>query len=352
MAFKYQQIAAELRARIEAGTYDGALPTEFAISEAFQASRQTVRRALALLVDDGLIERRQGSGSRLLPRQTPAKSRRTTVAVITTYINDYIFPGILREMEHVFAAGNCMPLLFSTHNQVDMERRLLRQLLDLSVDGVLIEGSKTVLPNPNQDLYQKLRDRGLPVVFLHGIYPDLPWALSVLDDNRGGGRMLVEYLYRKGHRNIAGMFKSDDIQGLQRYEGYMTQLRDLELPMDDRRVFWYDTSLKELLTAGEFWDRAEKVLEGCTAVVCYNDEIATQLVNALRKKGVDIPGELAVVSFDNSPLSDLCPVPVTSLSHGENNLGRMAAELMLRCLRGETCRSEKAGWVLVEKASS
>ena len=52
MAFKYQQIAAELRARIEAGTYDGALPTEFAISEAFQASRQTVRRALALLVDD------------------------------------------------------------------------------------------------------------------------------------------------------------------------------------------------------------------------------------------------------------------------------------------------------------
>ncbi len=87
-------------------------------------------------------------------------------------------------------------------------------------------------------------------------------------------------------------------------------------------------------------------------MVCYNDEIATQLVNALRKKGVDIPGELAVVSFDNSPLSDLCPVPVTSLSHGENNLGRMAAELMLRCLRGETCRSEKAGWVLVEKASS
>lgn len=352
MSFKYQQIAAELRARIEAGTYDSALPTEFVLSETCQVSRQTVRKALAVLVEEGLIERKQGSGSRLLPRQAPARRRRTTVAVITTYINDYIFPGILREMENVLAAGNCMPLLFSTHNQVDIERRLLLQLLDLSVDGILIEGSKTVLPNPNQDLYQKLRDRGLPMVFLHGIYPDLPWALSVLDDNRGGGRMLVEYLYRKGHRNIAGMFKSDDIQGLQRYEGYMTQLRDLELPMDDKRVFWYDTSLKELLTAGEFWDRAERVLEGCSAVVCYNDEIATQLVGALRKKGVGIPGELAVVSFDNSPLSDLSPVPITSLSHGDENPGRMAAELMLRCLRGENCRSEQAGWVLVEKASS
>lgn len=352
MAFKYQQIADALRAQIEAGMFDGALPTEFAISESWQVSRQTVRRALAMLVDEGLIERRQGSGSRPLPRHAPAAGKRATVAVVTTYINDYIFPGVLREMENIFAAGNCMPLLFSTHNHVDMERRLLHQLLDLPIDGVLIEGSKTVLPNPNQDLYRKLKDRGLPVVFLHGIYPDLPWALSVLDDNRGGGRMLVEYLYRKGHRNIAGMFKSDDIQGLQRYEGYMTQLRDLELPMDDRRVFWYDTGLKELLSAGEFWDRAERVLEGCSAVVCYNDEIASQLISELLRKGVDIPSELAVVSFDNSPLSDLSPVPITSLSHGKDNLGRMAAELMLRCLRGENCRSEVAGWQLVEKASS
>ncbi len=352
-AFKYQYIADELRIQIEAGKYASAvsLPTEFAISEAYHASRQTVRRALALLVEEGLIERRQGSGSRIL-RRRPAANRRTTVAVITTYINDYIFPGILREMEKVFAAGNCIPLLFSTQNQVDKERRLLTQLLELTIDGVLVEGSKTVLPNPNRDLYQKLRERGLPLVFLHGAYPDLPWALSVLDDNRAGGRMLVEYLYRKGHRNISGMFKSDDIQGLQRYEGYMTALRDLGLRMDDRRVLWYDTALKEQLMSGELWDRAMRALTGCSAVVCYNDEIANRLICELCRRGIRIPNELAVVSFDDSQLSDLSPVPITSLSHGEENVGRMAAELMLRCLRGERCHSEMAGWHLVERASS
>lgn len=354
MAFKYQQIADELRIQIEAGKYAGAasLPTEFALSEIYRASRQTVRKALAILAEDGLIAKRQGSGSRILRRRPAVSNHRTTIAVITTYINDYIFPGILREMEKVFADGNCMPLLFSTQNQVDNERRLLQELLELSVDGVLVEGSKTVLPNPNQDLYQRLRGRGLPLVFMHGIYPDMPWALSVLDDNRSGGRMLVEYLYKKGHRDIAGLFKIDDIQGLQRYEGYMTGLRDLGLSMDDRRVFWFDTTAKEQLLAGELWDRAGRVLEGCTAVVCYNDEIANRLICELRRRGTRIPGEMAVVSFDNSTLSDLSPIPITSLSHGDENVGKMAAELMLRCLQGENCHSEKAGWTLIEKASS
>ncbi len=355
MAFKYQQIAGALRAKIAAGEYDAAasLPTEFQLSETWQASRQTVRRALALLVEEGLIERRQGSGSHLLQHGNAARAeRRTTVAVITTYINDYIFPDILHEMEQVFAEGNCMPLLFSTQDQVDNERRLLTRLLDLAIDGVLVEGSKTALPNPNQDLYQRLRERGLPLVFLHGAYPDLPWALSVLDDNRAGGKLLVEYLYSKGHRKIAGLFKSDDIQGPQRYEGYMTALRDLGLAMDDGHVFWYDTAHRERLMAGALWDRALEALEGCTAVVCYNDEIANRLVSKLLLRGVRIPAELAVVSFDNSSLSDLSPVPITSLSHGGENVGRMAAELMLHCLRGEQCSSKTASWILVEKASS
>ncbi len=353
IASKYQTIAEDLRVQIKTGRYAGAssLPTEYAICEQYQVSRQTVRKALAILVEDGLIARRQGSGSRIVRRKPPVASRRTTVAVIPTYITDYIFPSILREIERVFAGANCMPLLFATQNQVGSERKLLEGLLELSIDGVIVEGSKTALPNPNLDLYQKLRDLGLPLVFIHGVYPNIPWALSVLDDNKSGGRMLVDYLYQKGHRNIAGIFKSDDLQGLQRYEGYMTELRDLGLSVDDRRVLWYDTSAKELLTAGARWEQVEKTLEGCSAVVCYNDEIANRLVTGLLKRGVKIPQELAVVSFDNSLLSDLSPVPITSLSHGSENVGRLAAELMLRCLRGEQCRSEKAGWTLVEKES-
>jgi GntR family transcriptional regulator of arabinose operon len=65
-----------------------------------------------------------------------------------------------------------------------------------------------------------------------------------------------------------------------------------------------------------------------------------------------VPGDVAVVSFDNSPYSEMSTPRITSLSHGRYNVGRLAAELLFRHMRGEDCSSELAPWFLVEKESS
>ena len=64
-----------------------------------------------------------------------------------------------------------------------------------------------------------------------------------------------------------------------------------------------------------------------------------------------VPDEMAVVSFDNSQYSELAPVRITSLSHGEQNLGEMAAALLLHILREEKHQSQVVPWMLVEKES-
>lgn len=356
MALKYQMVAQSLRQAILDGTYRDTmlLPTEQALCESFQVSRQTVRQALSLLASEGLIQRRQGSGSHIRDLSLPEPMPHRSIAVVTTYISDYIFPSILREVENVLSQNNSAPLLFATQNQVSNERKVLQTLLGLEhLDGVLVEGTKTGLPNPNLDLYRKLLDRGIPLVFMNGNYPELTGTTAVLDDNYNGGRMLVEYLYHKGHRDIAGIFKSDDLQGHQRYAGYADALRDLDLPLEDGRIFWYSTEGKEsLLSGGPMLERIDRVLEGCSAVVCYNDEVASRLVTHLMKKGVSIPQEVAVVSFDNSQYSELSPLRITSLSHGSYNVGRMAAEMLLAQLQGKPSTSQVAPWVLVEKESS
>ncbi|OUQ78569.1 GntR family transcriptional regulator [Flavonifractor sp. An100] len=356
MAPKYQQVADVLRGEIAEGLYQKRmlLPTEQVLCQQFNVSRQTIRQALSVLASEGYIQRKQGSGSHILKRDEGLSAPRRTVAVVTTYISNYIFPSILREIETVLSANNGAPTLYATQNQVSSERRILQSLLDGELpDGILVEGTKTGLPNPNLDLYRKLISRGVPMVFMHGIYPELSDSLSVLDDNYGGGRQLVEYLYAKGHRSIAGIFKNDDIQGLQRYAGYTDALRDLGLPLEDQRVLWYNTESKELFLSGDaFWDLAGDMFLNCSALVCYNDEIASRLVSLLLKRGVRIPEEVAVVSFDNSQYSELSVLPITSLSHGEYNVGRMAAELLIRLFNGETGQSQLAPWTLVERQSS
>ena len=324
MAAKYRVLADRLREELgrSSGKQGYKLPTELELTARYQLSRQTVRHALRLLEEEGLIHRRQGSGS-YATGLTPSAAPRQ-IAVVASFMDDYIFPAILHEATEVFSRQGYSTAVYATENRVSREREILLRLLEEPMSGLLVEGSKTALPTPNGDLYQPLRQAGTPMVFLHGAYGELSGIPCVADDNYGGGYQLARYLASRGHREFAGIFKSDDAQGPQRYHGALAAVRDEGLPIRDRRFAWYDSE-----------DR---------------DEIAFHLVQVLLAAGRRVPEEVAVVSFDNSYLSQISPVPITSLSH-RSRMGRVAAEQMTALLRGEAAHSRFLEWELVVRSS-
>lgn len=204
MAAKYEQLASMLKSELQTLRQQGAtkLATEAELSARYHMSRQTVRHALQLLEEEGLIQRRQGSGSYL--SQTNAPDTLRQIAVITTFLDDYIFPSILHDAQVCFAEAGYSTLVFATENKITREREILTRLLDQKVSALLVEGSKTALPTPNCRLFQQFRDRGIPVLFLHGIYSNLEDFPCLLDDNFHGGQQLAQYLLGKGRRYDAG----------------------------------------------------------------------------------------------------------------------------------------------------
>ena len=123
----------------------------------------------------------------------------------------------------------------------------------------------------------------------------------------------------------------------------------------DRYVYWYNTETKASFLSGQdasVGTYLDQALEEVDAFVCYNDEIANSLLLQLQKRGLRVPEDAAIVSFDNSYYSELSPVPITSLSHGGENAGRTAAEILLRQMDGEYCQSVQLPWTLVERESS
>lgn len=355
MAAKYEQLASILRSEIQQLLRQGGtkLATEAELSERYHMSRQTVRHALKLLEAEQLIERRQGSGSYIRQSGKPDDVRQ--IAVITTFLDDYIFPSILHDVQSSFSEAGYATLVFATENQVSREREILLMLLDKSVSAILVEGSKTALPTPNSDLYQLLRAKGIPVLFLHGIYSNLRDFPCLLDDNYAGGYQLGQYLLRQGHSRIAGIFKSDDIQGPQRYHGLVCALRDGHAAIPDNTSFWYDTQDRAALVGGGqngILDRfIQRRLGNATAVVCYNDEIAHLLIKRLLELGRAVPGDVAVVSFDNSFYSQVGPVPITSLGHRDRRTGRTAARLLLDILAGKQTSPPPLEWELSRRQS-
>jgi len=118
--------------------------------------------------------------------------------------------------------------------------------------------------------------------------------------------------------------------------------------ISDSSVFWYTTESRNELFTEEL---AARISE-CSAVVCYNDEIAFRLIPLLQSHGIRVPQDVSVVSFDDSNLSEISPVKITSLSYGTQNIGHVSAEKLMRRISGEEGEAETLRWTLKEKESS
>lgn len=350
---KYLRIANVLRSEIADNIYqDGdTLPTEEQIRRRFAVSRQTVRQAMALLDDDGLVERRRGSGT-FVRHGARRRSGVLTVGVITTYITDYIFPSIVRGIESQLSEAGCIMNLSATYNLVGRERMILERMDQQLVDGLIVEGTKTALPNPNIPFYRSLLERNIPVVFINGSYQQLGRRVEVIMDDYQGGRLGAETLLNKGHRVLFGVFKRDDVQGLERYRGFMDRVTEAGIALPDSHVIWYDTENKDdLFKAGEPAQFVSAVMANPGAVLCYNDSIAMQLCDMIRSRGGKVPRDVSVMGFDDCAYAPLFHPRLTTLSHPKEEFGKLAAAKLLGMLAGERAASSVLDWTLVERDS-
>lgn len=330
---KYQLIIDWIKENIESGAlkYGDRIKSEKELADQFGLSRQTVRRATSELEKDKVLTRVQGSGTYVGDRVLGIRrERHMNVAVMSTYIDSYIFPPTLKGIETVLSGHGYTTQLFFTDDRISQEADILENLLSRNdIDGLIAEPSKSALPNPNMKYYREIARRGIPVLFFNASYHALHMPCVRMDDDRTA-KSATELLINNGHRKIAGIFKCDDGQGHHRYAGYNKALIEAHIRPDAGRVIWIDTgTISNLSLIKDFiFER----LKGCTAVLCYNDEAAFQLINLCTEHGIRVPDELSVVSFDDSDLSRICQVPFTSFIHPKEKLGRKTADNLLRMI--------------------
>ncbi len=308
--------------------YNDPIDSEAELMERFQVSRHTVRRGISDLVNEGWLYKQQGKGTFVSDPRANMVSRGKMVGVITTYINDYIFPDIISGAEAEFSEHGYSMILGNTNNNVEKERLILSNMLNNNLAGLLVEPTKSVFPNYNKDLYDQLKSNGVPVLFIHGAYQNVE-ANYIMEDDKTAGEIATDHLIQAGHKKIAGIFKQDDMQGHNRYEGFMQAKRRFGLEIKDDHVLWYTTESKEDLFKD--LEKTKKLLDENTSIVVYNDQIATELLSVAAGIGKRVPEDFSIVSFDNSNLAVINDL--TSVAHPKKELGISAAKSLLAMMQ-------------------
>ena len=352
MTAKYVMVAKDITKEMRLMQQFGLkkLPSEAQLSEKYDCSRQTVRAALALLEKKGLVVKCRGSGSYLADTANNSKQ----VAVVLPDKSEYIYPGIVRDLQNSLSGKGYSVHCHNTNGRLINERAILTELLKNPPAGIVIEALNNVLASPNIDLLEQVEAAGIPLVYLHCVYKRPDFAVCISEDDFAGAYSLVKYLAAKGHKNIAGIMISDDSRGLERYHGCVRASLDLGLDFSESNYYWLSSEgRRRLLSSSDsiLHSFINDYLKPCTAVICYNDEIAFHLIRALRLNCINVPGEVSVVSFDNSYYASTGATGITSLGHEAHASGNTAAEALLALMAGRPGRSVALSWNLTERES-
>ena len=304
--------------------------SEKELCDIHNVSRQTVRQALMVLESQDIIWRKRGSGTFVKSAKNSVARNNFNVGVISTYFSDYIFPSIVTGIEKVLSANNVGMQLSITHNQVFEESQALKAMLTQNIRGLIVEPSKSALPNPNMSLYEEIRSLNIPLVFFNAKYPWSNFPCVAMDDVMAG-RLLTDHLFDLGHKKISGIFALDDMQGHKRYQGFMNSFEKHSILTAEQNVLWYSTSdKKSLFTLSK--NRINELLRNSTAVVCYNDSLAVSLLDFCKKENIKVPDDISIVGIDDSKLAKVCEVPLTTVRHPHQLLGEQAATKLLEMI--------------------
>lgn len=326
---KYKVITDYIENRINSGNlvFGEKLPSENVLTTKFNVSRDTVRRGFRDLEEKGYIERRKGSGTFVKYRAR----NNTRIAVVTTYVENYIFPSIIKGIGEVLSEeGYTMQLSF-TNNTFSKEREVLTAIIDSDdVAGIIMEPVKSALPNPNLDCYAKLKDMGIPVLFVNSYYSDTDIPHVSLNDEEMG-YIATRYLIGKGHRKIGAILKMDDGQGHLRFAGFRRALTECGINDAADNVVWFDTRDEDDIN--KVSDHIKERLSDKTAVFCYNDKVAVNFCGYLKGENVRIPEDVSIISMDNSMLAEVNETKITSCQHPKDELGRQSARNLIELIK-------------------
>jgi DNA-binding LacI/PurR family transcriptional regulator len=333
----YLQLADQLRRQIENGTLkpgERLLP-EIEIAKGYGLARGTVRQALLLLVNLGLLQRTRRKGT--FVADSHARSHAPLIGIIVPYLGDNLTTEIMHGAESVLRLNGYSLIFGPSGGRLDQEQEQIRRFQRDKVSGLIL--FPVSLPGEARMLQETLPP-GFPLVLIDRKVSDFT-ASSVLVDNFGAAYHAVEHLISLGHRRIGCVTHNDRVSSVEdRQRGYEQAMDAAGLapmtpatlvhqaPIADGQPAPY--AEHDMGPVDQLFASSHRP----TALFCVNDFIALGVMRHIVGCGIRVPEDVAIVGFDDIPLAAFMPVPLTTVAQPKFEIGSHAAQLLLDKISG------------------
>lgn len=263
-----------------------------------------------------------------------------TIGLIVEDIGNYFFGNIAKVIEKEAHRNGYNVFFSSTEGDDDTARELINKMRTSSVDGYIITATKGL-----KDQLLQLKKENVPFVLLDRLVPGVEANYVILDNYRGSYD-LTKHLVKKGYKQIGFIsIRNGMSQMVDREKGFMNALSDSKISITPKMKLEVDfndteenitTSIKKYIARNPNLD----------ALFFTTNYLGVLGIEALQRSELAIPGDVAVVSFDDNDLFRLLTPSITVAAQPINEIATKSIELLFKIIRMEKKQVKLIGEII------
>jgi len=246
--------------------------------------------------------------------------------MVPEFMSSY-FPKVIIGAQNKITTEGFNLIIAQSNESYETEVSNARVMMANQVDGLLVSVTKETR---NFEHLMAFKRKGIPIVFFNRVCEDMDVPKVVVDDYNGAFKA-VEHLISLGKRRIAHLAGPENLSiSRRRLNGYYAALRKHNIPIDDELIISYDLTMEKVKI---YINHLLSLPNPPDALFAINDPTAIEAMQVIKKRGLSIPKDIAVVGFSNDQLSDLIETPLTTVAQPIQLIGETAAEMLLQLIK-------------------
>lgn len=297
-----------------------------ALRDSYEISNETKQKVLALAEKLNYVPNPYASSLR--------KRESKTIAVVLPEVADSFFSQAINGIESVAQDKGYHVLIYLTHESFNREENILKEFQSGRVDGILISVSGETI---HSDHIKKAMASGIPVVFFDRVCEDVETARVITDDFECGYKA-ARHLAEQGCKKIAYLSVSSNLSiSNNRMQGFQQALADLHFKNNQSEVIICGNDANENYIIIK---KALQKKERPDGIIASVEKFTSSIYIACNDLGLNIPGDVKVVSFTNLQTALILNPPLTTVTQPAFEMGKTAATVLFKALGGKNFKLE------------